>query len=74
MPTHVAACLGTTALILFVLLGLTTSDPKPLILTVRPMIAFAPSDVRVEIRLRPNAANRQLRVAADSGLFRRDSA
>ncbi len=42
-------------------------------LTVYPSFSFAPSNVRVHVRVEPSAENRALEIAADSGDFYRSS-
>ena len=73
MHAHIAACLSATVLVLMALLHFAAVEVAPLELYVRPKIAFAPSDVNVQIRLQPNRANREVRISTDSGSFARAS-
>lgn len=49
------------------------SSPKPIALKVRPLIAFAPTDVFLQVRVHPAESDRWISVVADSGEFRRSS-
>jgi hypothetical protein len=45
----------------------------PLTMSVTPSISMAPSTVRIQMRIEPDASNRALSIAADSGGFYRSS-
>lgn len=59
--------------ILAVLAHAVVNDPKPIQLTVRPMIAFAPTDLQIRVRVHPGDDDRWISVQADSGEFSRRS-
>ncbi len=46
---------------------------EPLVMTVSPATAFAPANLRIQVWVEPDANNRQLEVAADSGAYYRSS-
>ena len=46
---------------------------EPVSLDVTPAVSFAPAEVRVRIRVEPNATNRVMKVVADSDSFYRSS-
>lgn len=68
-----AACFVVTLTILTALAHLVAHDPKPIQLTVRPMVAFAPTDVQIKVRVHPEPDDRWIVVQTDSGEFARSS-
>lgn len=48
-------------------------DQKPLTLTVRPLISFAPTNLEIRVRVRPELSDRYISVRTDSGAFSRRS-
>ena len=46
---------------------------EPVALEVSPAVSFAPAEVRIRIRVEPNATNRAMTVVADSDSFYRSS-
>lgn len=59
--------------ILAVLAHAVINDPKPIQLTVRPLITFAPADLQIRVRVHPGEEDRWISVQADSGEFSRRS-
>jgi hypothetical protein len=49
------------------------TEPKPIALKVRPLIAFAPTDVFLQVRVVPSGDDRWISVVMDSGEFSRRS-
>ena len=65
-----------TSLVLAALASLTsisTSGGEQLKIAVSPAYSFAPSNLRIRVRVPPNAQNRALEVVAESGEFYRSS-
>jgi hypothetical protein len=64
-----------TSLVLSTLLltSISASGGEQLKIAVSPAYSFAPSDLRIRVRVPPNAQNRALAVAAESGEFYRSS-
>lgn len=73
MSGHLAASFALTVLILLVLGHLTIGNSRAIELTARPVMGFAPQDIRIQLRVHRNPANRQIRVAAVSDNFERVS-
>jgi hypothetical protein len=69
----VAASAFVTFAILATLAHAVFNDPKPILLTVRPQIAFAPTDLQISVRVHPGESDRWISVQADSGEFSRRS-
>jgi hypothetical protein len=64
------------ALILSAALSLTTisaSGGEQVKVAVSPLVSFAPSNVRIQVRIVPSDENRALEVVAESGEFYRSS-
>jgi hypothetical protein len=64
------------ALMLFAVLSLTTisaNGGEHLRVAASPLISFAPSNVRIQVRIVPSDENRALEVVAESGEFYRSS-
>jgi hypothetical protein len=63
------------ALLSLVLLAIATAPPaaadEPVKIAVSPMHSFAPSLMRIRVRVEPNAANRMLQIIVDSEDFYR---
>ena len=73
MPVHLTVNAIVTASVLgWLTLALAKAQP-PIALTVRPMLAMAPRDLYISIRLQPHASDRVLRVSTDGDLFARSS-
>lgn len=66
------AALVTVAVVLF-LAHLVANDPKPLQLTVRPQVSFAPAQLAIQVRLQPDDSDRWISVGMDNGEYRRGS-
>lgn len=49
------------------------NDPKPLRVTVRPAVSFAPADLQIQVRVQPDEADRWISVGMDNGEYRRTS-
>jgi hypothetical protein len=64
------------ALILFAILPLTTisaNGGEQVKVAASPLVSFAPSNVRIQVRIVPSDENRALEVVAESGEFYRSS-
>jgi hypothetical protein len=64
------------ALMLFAVLSLTTisaNGDEHVRVAVSPLVSFAPSNVRIQVRIVPSDENRALEVVAESGDFYRSS-
>jgi hypothetical protein len=57
----------------FLLAAMTANAGERLTIAVSPLQSFAPSNVRVRLRMLPDDANRALEVSADSGAYYRSS-
>ena len=68
-----AASLVVTIYALVFLAHAAITDPKPIALKVRPLIAFAPTDVYLQVRVHPTPDDRWISVVMDSGEFSRRS-
>lgn len=67
------ACFVVALSVLAGLAHLVVTDPKPLHLTVRPLISFAPTNVEIKVRVHADTEDRWISVQADSGEFARRS-
>jgi hypothetical protein len=65
MTAVLGSCLVVVMLALYALLAI-----RPVTIDVYPHLAFAPADVRVTVRVQPNAENRGLVVEADGTMYR----
>lgn len=68
---QLAACV-TVAMVLL-LAHAVANDPKPLQLTVRPLVSFAPANLAIQVRIQPDDSDRWISVGMDNGEFRRGS-
>ncbi len=62
-----------TMWVLATLTHLVITGPKPLQLTVRPLISFAPVNLEIRVRVHAEEADRWISVRTDSGEFSRRS-
>ena len=71
----VPLCVMLTCLVLLTLFHAAVNDAKdrPLTIAIRPLIAFAPADLSIFIRLIPDPRDRQLRVWTDGLNYSRSS-
>jgi hypothetical protein len=66
-------CALVTVFVLMALLHAAVHDPKPLEVTVRPTVSFAPARLAIQVRLQPDDSDRWINVAMDNGDYRRTS-
>lgn len=59
--------------ILMFLLHAAVVDMKPLSVTVRPAVSFAPARLAIQVRLQPDESDRWISVGMDNGDYRRTS-
>lgn len=66
-------CALITVFVIMTLLHAAVNDPKPITVTVRPSVSFAPARLAIQIRLQPDDSDRWISVGMDNGDYRRTS-
>jgi hypothetical protein len=69
----VPLCVLVSMTMIMWLLHAAVNDPKPLRLTVKPAVSFAPARLEIQVRLQPDDTDRWISVGMDNGEYRRTS-
>lgn len=69
----VPLCALMTVAVLMFLLHAAVANVRPLTVTVRPQVSFAPAQIAIQIRLQPDPDDRWVNVVMDNGEYRRSS-